>query len=169
MKLGDEINLACVSLLCLLWCFRNPVYSSGIYSFFKYGLKCLAILLSLSPEGWDNWCESHGWHSFQTRIFPFFSCYFVSVPPPHTSFFFNHYQGYRRRLARLCGASLCCASHWELHRQLLVSPCLTRVWILFSPEHWDHWGGIERRDTGRATSSTCHGGLLLVSSWTHGQ
>lgn len=30
-------------------------------------------------------------------------------------------------------------------------------------------GGIERRDTGRATSSTCHGGLLLVSSWPHGQ
>lgn len=29
-------------------------------------------------------------------------------------------------------------------------------------------GGTKRRDMGRATSSTCHGSLLLVSSWTSG-
>lgn len=65
-----------------------------------------------------------------------------------------------------------CASNWEWRRQLSVFPCISPVWILFSPEHWDPWGGgvAKRRDMGHVISSTCHGGgasaCVLMDPWS---
>lgn len=66
-----------------------------------------------------------------------------------------------------------CASNWEWRRQLSVFPCISPVWILFSPEHWDPWGEGGRLKKRHGTCDLFHlswgGGLLLVSSWTRGQ